>query len=128
MQTGRVTQDRRLLSRVGTRLECEVVSNGVQSKALILDLSLKGAHLACQQLPATGAAVVIRLSSPQLEKPLVIQSKVVPRRARQVGKVPLPLGNWQRFGVSFERMVCELVPLLKKPAERPIYVHPGRAR
>jgi hypothetical protein len=116
-----------MLSRVDTRLECEVTCDGVSRPALILDISLKGAHLACRHLPAKGSSVTVFLTSPQLPNPLSIESTIVDRRQKTGARAALPVGDWQRFGVSFSRMVFELVPLLKGPAERPIYVHPGKA-
>ena len=122
---GRVSQDRRMFTRVETRLECEITCAEAVHPALILDLSIKGANLACQHLPRPGSKVTIHLSSPSLKKDLTIESTVAEGKrgfGRRVG-----LSDWQRFGVSFDRIVCEIVPLLQAPVTLPYYRYPGRA-
>jgi hypothetical protein len=104
----RVTQDRRMLSRIPALLPCEISYDRVTRQAVIVDLSLNGAFLSSKSLPPKDAPVTISLCSTYLKRPLLLDGKVARR-----GWGTSEEGNIGRFGVRFERVTPELISLLR---------------
>lgn len=73
---GRVTQDRRRISRLETRIDCQFDFEGIRYDAVIIDLSLRGAYLSSRFLPPSGSSITITLQSAHLDRPLVLEGKV----------------------------------------------------
>ncbi len=96
-------------SRVMTRLPCRLTFEGASHKAVILDLSLKGAFISSSFLPPVGGAIVITLELPQLEKPLTLEGKVV-RGTWGVSDH----GKLGRFGVRINHSPLNFIQLLNK--------------
>jgi hypothetical protein len=109
--TSRVTQDRRQISRVTTRLNCEFVYEEKRYDAVIINLSLKGAFLSSKFLPPNGGAIKITLVSPSTKKNILLDGIVV-------------RGNWivsdhgksGMFGIRFSRNFIELIEIIGKLA------------
>ncbi len=104
----RVTQDRRLLSRIPALLPCEFTYENVTRQAVIVDLSLNGAFLSSKSLPPKDAPITISLFSTHLKKPLLLDGKIARR-----GWGTSEEGNIGRFGVRFDRVSPELINLLR---------------
>ncbi len=104
----RVTQDRRLLSRIPALLPCEFTYDNVTRQAVIVDLSLNGAFLSSKSLPPKDAPITISLFSTHLKKPLLLAGKIARR-----GWGTSEEGNIGRFGVRFDRVSPELINLLR---------------
>jgi hypothetical protein len=105
----RVTQDRRVISRVAARLNCTFKSEGVSHDGVIVDLSLRGAFLSSKWLPPQGGNVVITLQTPLLKKTLILEGKVM-------------RGDWTmsdhgqlgRFGIRFSHTSLDLIELINR--------------
>ena len=103
----RATQDRRSISRAIVRLDCQFTHEGVIHKAVIVDLSLKGAYFSASYLPPNNAAITVTLSPPVTKKQLVFDGKVI-------------RGTWAmsdhgkrgRFGINFAYTPVDLIPLM----------------
>ncbi len=104
----RVTQDRRLLSRIPALLPCEFTYDNVTRQAVIVDLSLNGAFLSAKSLPPEDARITISLFSTYLKKPLLLDGRIARR-----GWGTSEEGNIGRFGVRFDRVSPELINLLR---------------
>ena len=104
----RVTQDRRMLSRIPALLPCEISYDRVTRQAVIVDLSLNGAFVSSKSLPPKDAPVTISLCSTYLKRPLLLDGKVARR-----GWGTSEEGDIGRFGVRFERVNPELISLLR---------------
>ncbi len=104
----RVTQDRRLLSRIPALLPCEFTYDKVTRQAVIVDLSLNGAFISSKSLPPEDAPVTISLFSTHLKKPLLLDGRIA-RRAWGTSEE----GTIGRFGVRFDRVTPELISLLR---------------
>lgn len=104
----RVTQDRRLLSRIPALLPCEFTYDKVTRQAVIVDLSLNGAFLSSKSLPPKDAPVTISLCSTHLKKPLLLNGRIARR-----GWGTSEEGDVGRFGVRFDRVSPELISLLR---------------
>lgn len=104
----RVTQDRRLLSRIPALLPCEVTYENVTRQAVIVDLSLNGAFISSKSLPPIDTPVTISLCSTCLKKPLLLFGKIT-RRGWGMSEE----GSVGRFGVRFDRVSPELITLLR---------------
>lgn len=105
----RVTQDRRMIGRVATRLECQFDTAESSSDAVIIDLSLRGAYLSAKSLPSEGAAIRITINTKLLDKPLTIQGMVkrsIPGMSDH--------GRTGRIGVEFNRPSLELSRLISQ--------------
>ena len=104
----RVTQDRRLLSRIPALLPCEFTYDKVTRQAVIVDLSLNGAFISSKSLPPKDAPVTISLFSTHLKKPLLLDGKIA-----RGGWGTSEEGDVGRFGVRFNRVTPELITLLR---------------
>lgn len=104
----RVTQDRRLLSRIPALIPCEITYDRVTRQAVIVDLSLNGAFISSKSLPPKDAPITVSLLSTHLKKPLLLDGKVARR-----GWGSSEEGQLGRFGVRFDRVSPELISLLR---------------
>jgi hypothetical protein len=104
----RVTQDRRLLSRIPALLPCEITYDKVTRQAVIVDLSLNGAYISSKSLPPKDAPVTVSLFSTHLKRPLLLDGRIARR-----GWGTSEEGNVGRFGVRFDRVSPELISLLR---------------
>jgi hypothetical protein len=106
----RVTQDRRQISRIGTRLACSFLYEGVQHKAVALDISLNGALLSSKAVPATGKLVTLNIKLPLAKDKIEVQGKVMRRvwgfsDHGQVGK----------FGIQFSHTPPDIFKFIASP-------------
>ena len=106
---GYVTQDRRMTSRIPTRLDCQFSCGETSHPAVILDLSLRGAFLSSRDLPPNHSRITITVKTPHLTKPLILAGEVV-----RGGMVISDHGRLNRFGVKFSDPPVNLVELIRK--------------
>jgi hypothetical protein len=106
---GRVAQDRRNVSRVMARLDCSFTFDGVVHKAVIVDLSLKGAFFSAKILPPNGSTVSFTIPPPAVKKELVFTGTVI--RGTWVTSDHGKLG---RFGIRFGAHSTDLLKLISK--------------
>lgn len=107
MVDNRISQDRRKYMRVIARLDCQFAYNGVSHKGVVVDISLKGALLSSVFLPPVNGEVSIRIETPHLPEPLMMDGRV-------------QRGNWGmtdhgkvgRFGVEFKSSPLALIKLI----------------
>ncbi|MBN1569019.1 MAG: PilZ domain-containing protein [Acidobacteria bacterium] len=105
----RVSQDRRNASRIMSRLECNFTFEGKQHKAMILDLSMKGAFLSSAFMPPNGSHIIVEIQQPGAKKDLIFNGTVI-------------RGNWGhsehgrrgRFGIRFPDAPIGLLALISK--------------
>jgi len=100
----RVTQDRRNISRIGTRLDCHFVHEGARHAAVVVNLSLSGAFLSSKALPKIGDLVTLDLKLPATKKPIEVQGKVM--RGTWANSDHGKLG---RFGIRFSHKPLDLI-------------------
>ncbi len=105
----RATQDRRGISRVIARMDCQFVHEGVSRDAVIVDFSLKGAFLSSKYLPPKGAHVTVTVQPPHVKKALVLEGKVI--RGNQGMS---EYGEMGRFGIQFSHSSLDLIELINK--------------
>jgi hypothetical protein len=105
----RATQDLRNTSRVIVRLDCQFSHEGVTHKAVIVDLSLKGAFLSAAFLPPNGSIITVTLNSPVTQKKLVFDGTVL-----RGTRVMSDHGKRGRFGIRFSYAPVNLIPLISK--------------
>lgn len=104
----RATQDRRNISRVIVRMDCQFTHEGVNHKAVMVDLSLKGAFFSATFLPPNNSVVTVTLNPPAAPKPLVFEGTVI-------------RGTWAmsdhgkrgRFGIKFAYAPPSFIALLR---------------
>jgi hypothetical protein len=101
------TQDRRNLSRVILLLDCQFTHEGVTHKAVMVDLSLKGAYFSADFLPPKGSIITVTLSSPVTKKTLVFDGTVL--RGTWASS---DHGKRGRFGIRFSYAPVDLIALL----------------
>ncbi len=104
---GRVTQDRRGMSRVPARLKCEIIFEQVTYPAVLVDISLGGAFLTSKFLPPVNSIIQVCVHSGYLRKPLTVKAMVV----RGVWAMTHD-GKTGRFGVRFHDSSLELIHLV----------------
>ena len=105
----RMTQDRRSISRVITRLDCEFSYQGISHEAVIVDLSFNGAFLSSKFLPPTNSLIAVTLKTPLLNKPLTLEGKVL-----RGGSGFSEHGRVDRFGIKFGDTSLDIVQLIGK--------------
>ena len=105
----RATQDRRGISRVIARLDCEFISEGVCYKAVVVDLSLRGALLSSKYLPPKGIHVTVTMQPPHVKKTLTLEGKVI-----RGGWGMSEHGELGRFGIQFSHSSLDLIELISK--------------
>ena len=103
------TQDRRNLSRVIVRLDCHFTLEGVTHKAVIVDLSVKGACLSADFLPPNGSIITVTLNSPGTQKALVFDGTVL-----RGDWVMSDHGKRGRFGMRLANVPIDLIVLISK--------------
>lgn len=105
----RVTQDRRKISRIATRLECRFEFEAKSYKAVIIDLSIKGAYFSSAFLPPFASRIEITVVTPHLPKPLTLQGVVLRGSSGMSDH-----GAVERFGVEFRSAPLDLTKLIGK--------------
>jgi len=103
----RITQDRRMISRVPARLNCRFTYEGISREAVIIDLSLNGAYLASKFLPPNGGSVKVTLNIPPSKNVLTLEGKII-----RGGSTTSHHGSLSRFGIKFDRQSLDLIGLL----------------
>jgi hypothetical protein len=103
----RVSQDRRNTSRVMARLDCRFTFEGVSQKAVIVNLSLKGAFLSAKSLPPNGSTITVALNPPAAKKEIIFSGTVTRGTwaASEQGKI-------SRFGIRFGTLPLDLIALI----------------
>jgi hypothetical protein len=105
----RVSQDRRNTSRVMARLDCLLTVGGVDHKAVIVDLSMKGAFLSCNILPPGGSTITVTIRPPAVKKQLVFTGTVI-----RGTWVTSDHGRLGRFGIRFDAHSTDILLLISK--------------
>ena len=108
----RATQDRRNISRMIVRMDCQFTHEGVVHKAVLVDLSLKGAFFSATFLPPKDSLITVKLVSPVTKKPLVFDGSVIRGTWAMSDH-----GKRSRFGISFRYAPTELIPLMNTAKE-----------
>jgi hypothetical protein len=103
----RATQDRRDMSRVIVLVDCQITHEGVIHKAVMVDLSLKGAHFSATFLPPNGSTISVTLNSPVTQKPLAFDGTVI-----RGTWVMSDQGKRGRFGIRLVSAPAGLIPLI----------------
>lgn len=106
----RVTQDRRQISRIGTRLSCQFLYEGVQHEAVALDISLNGALLSSKVVPPTGKSVTLSIKLPVAKDRTAIEGKVM----RGVWGFS-DHGQVGKFGIQFSHTPPEIFKFIAYP-------------
>jgi PilZ domain len=105
----RVVQDRRVVSRVVTQMECNCIIEGESHQAKVINLSLKGASLSSKFRPPKDSDVKLALKTSLVKKTLTMEGKIV-----RVSNAMSEQGYKYRFGVRFNYSPLELVELINK--------------
>jgi hypothetical protein len=103
----RVSQDRRDTSRVMARLDCQFTFAEASYKAVIVDLSLKGAYLSAKVLPPDNSTIFIALNHPATKKEITFSGTVM----RGIS-VMSEQGKMGRFGIRFGTIPLDLIELI----------------
>jgi hypothetical protein len=103
----RVSQDRRETSRVMARLDCHFTHEGVSQKAVIVNLSLKGAYLSAKALPPNGTTITVALNPPAARKEILFSGTVT--RGTWANSEQ---GKISRFGIRFGTLPLDLIVLI----------------
>jgi hypothetical protein len=103
----RATQDRRNISRMIIRLDCQFTHEGVTHKAVMVDLSLKGAFFSATFLPPKDSLITVTLNSPVAKKPLVLDGTVIRGTWAMSDH-----GRRSRFGINFRYAPADLIALI----------------
>lgn len=105
----RVSQDRRYTSRVIARLDCHFTFEGVSHKAVIVDLSLKGAYISAKSLPPNGSTITVVIQPPAVKKEFAFNATVT--RGTWATSENGKLG---RFGIRFGSAFPDLMMLIRE--------------
>ncbi len=109
---GHPMRDRRAASRLKVELNCRFIFEGTEHEASIKDVSLMSALLWSTVMPPTAAGISIKLETPLLNSPLILEGKIV--RREYTTKEP---GGMGAFAVRFNHSAHPaLVALIKKLA------------
>jgi hypothetical protein len=103
----RVSQDRRNTSRVMARLDCHFTYESASQKAVIVNLSLKGAFISAKVLPPTGETITVTLSPPAVKKEIIFSGTVT--RGTWANSEQ---GKISRFGIRFGTLPLDLIVLI----------------
>ena len=103
------TQDLRNLSRVVVLLDCQFTHEGVTHKAVIVDISIKGALLSAAFLPPNGSIITVTLNSPVTRKKLVFDGTVL-----RGTWVMTHDGKRGRLGIRISYAPVDLIALISK--------------
>jgi hypothetical protein len=103
----RVTQDKRLNSRVVARLDCRYSFENQTYDGVIVDLSRKGAMLMSPFLPARDKEIFITVSSKSLKYPMTLIGKVL-----RGTWVATDFGKRGRFAVRFVNIPLDILKLV----------------
>jgi hypothetical protein len=76
---GRPMPDRRAAPRLKVHLGCRFIFDGTQYEAVIKDISPTGALLWSSFMPPPAAGVFIKIETPLLRMPIVLEGKIVRR-------------------------------------------------
>jgi len=102
-------QDRRSVSRLESLLDCRFSFEGTEHKAFIRDLSLKSAFLLSTFMPPHGVIISIKLETPALTGPLILEGKIVRRDCSHTDR-----GTTGAFVVTFSHSSPEFIRLVSK--------------
>ena len=105
----RVSQDRRNISRVMSRLDCHFTFEGKRHEAVIINLSMKGAFLSSPAMPPNGSNIIVEIRQPGVKKDLVFDGTVL--RGTWVNSDHGKLG---RFGIRVANAPIGLLALISK--------------
>jgi hypothetical protein len=89
------------------RLDCHFTYEGVSQKAVIVNLSLKGAFISAQILPPTGNTITVTLGPPAVKKKIVFSGTVT--RGTWANSEQ---GKISRFGIRFGTIPLDLMGLI----------------
>ncbi len=103
----RVVQDSRKISRVATRMDCQLTQGGNTFDAVIINLSLGGAFISSKNLLPTGSSVTLTLKSPELKNDLKLEGTVL-----RGDWVMSDHGKLGRFGIRFSHTSLDLIKLI----------------
>jgi hypothetical protein len=101
-------QDKRKISRLETRLDCQFDFEGTRYDAVISELSLKGAFISSEILPPDGSSVTVTVESEHLSRPLILEGQVK-RTSTVPGRIKLG-----RFGIEVNSPPLDLATLISK--------------
>ena len=101
-------QDRRNISRVIVRLDCQFVHDGTTYDAVVVDLSLKGAFLSSTFLPPNNSIITVTLISPVTQKTLIFDATVLRGTWAMSDH-----GKRSRFGIRFTYAPVDLIALMR---------------
>ena len=96
-----------MISRIGTRIHCQMTQGGSQFEAVVVNISLGGAFLSSKHLPPTGSSVKLTLKVPALKGDLKLEGKVV-----RGSWVMSDHGKLGRFGIRFSHTSLDLIKLI----------------
>jgi hypothetical protein len=105
----RVSQDRRNVSRVMSRLDCHFTFEGKRHEAVIINLSMKGAFVSSPFLPSNGSNIMVEIRQPGVKKDLIFDGTVT--RGTLVNSDHGMLG---RFGIRVGNAPIGLLALISK--------------
>lgn len=104
-----MTQDRRIVSRLETCLDCSFECNGKKYDAVILNISLKGAYLSSGFLPPPGSILRLAVKVPGAGRPVALEGQV-----NRSGHIVTDNGMKGRFGMRFPSPPLPLSGLIGK--------------
>jgi hypothetical protein len=104
---GNKVHDPRRISRLQTNIDCQFDFRGAHYKALIMDLSLKGAFLSSSFQPPIGGSIVVTIKSAHLSQPLIFEGKV----KRGSGDL-WTHGSGGQFGIELSSPPLDLAQLI----------------
>ncbi len=91
------------------RLDCQFTFEGVSHKAVIIDISLKGAFFSARFLPPNGSTICVSLPSPASKKDLAFNGTVIRGTWAMSDH-----GKLGRFGIRFGFANADLITLINK--------------
>jgi hypothetical protein len=104
--------DRRVASRVKVQLKSRFTYKRIEHEALVMNISFVSALFRSTFIPATGSDVTIKLESPLLEAPLIIEGTVVRYECSNEKQ-----GTVDSFAVRFSRIDPDLAYLVNQLAD-----------
>jgi hypothetical protein len=89
------------------RLDCHFTYGGVSQKAVIVNLSLKGAFLSAKALPPNGTTISVVMTPPVVKKEIMFSGTVT--RGTWASSEQGKIG---RFGIRFGALPLDLFALI----------------
>jgi hypothetical protein len=87
--------------------DCHFTYEGVSQKAVIVNLSLKGAFLSAKALPPNGTTITVVMSPPVVKKEVIFSGTVT--RGTWANSEQ---GKISRFGIRFGTLPLDLIALI----------------